>query len=534
MNITALANIIFIILIGFNALSLAFAKEEHVSQQTAGEQNFSSLIHSAKENLTSNSEFSQQLATKAYQLAKTNKNSHQQVQALMLLTTLAKQKNKRYLVQKYLTDAETLAVELNNDKLLMQTYAQISDVAASLNNYQSSLAYSDKYLRIAKRLQDNQQLYFAYRQKALSLKAGKQYKNSLANFLNAQKYTKNLNAKLQFQAFYELNEIYDRLNDHHARIKYLTKAIEILKSSKNEKELPNTIIQLAKSHRGLAQYETAVIVANDALSLARSQNNPQMVAFASVVLSRVYRQLSSYEQALKHNIEAVGIYKQLNDLNGFASAANAIGLLYKHLEQHENSIVYFEQVLALPSDKVRPKYLAAALRELAQHYHEKGQLKKGMVLIRQSNQLYQKIRSVKGTASTKKIMGGFYQDVNDVDSALAAYKEALESSKIIRDSWSEAELLIKLGVLKIDTSLIEAKEFALQGLKIAERIKSKHVIEHAYSALIEIEEKLDNYQDALIYSKLKEEIRTEIQQEETRKRSAEFHILNNLKNKSVN
>lgn len=486
------------------------------SQATNVSVDTESLLQTANKYLKTDSDRALDAADTVYQYALKHNDHKLQVRALLLLAKISKQNKQHYLVQKYLTETEANLDNIDDISLSIQAYSLLAKVEKELKKYPSSFSYGEKLLALAKVKKDPKQLYLAYRHQGQVHKLMKRYHAALQTFLTAQTYTQEPSSLYKFQALWDIVGVYNSLNDHATRITYIQKAIEVLNTNKfsnKKRDLPKAYIQLAKSQRHLNQYEAAIENGTKAIAAAKVAENPKMVAYSSVLLSRVYRRLGDYDAALAYCHKATEIYQEIGDVNGFVSASNALGLIYKHLEMPNEAILAHQAVLAQPINKMRPKYLGAALRELALHYFNGDKQFEALVMIKQAYEVYKKAKSVKGMASVQKMMGRFYKELGDAEAALASYDKAIEYSRLIEDKWNEAEVIISMSLLKVHQDPVDAEKLALKGLALAESIQAKWVTEQAYTALIEISEKQGKFEAVAKYTELKKQISAEIKAE---------------------
>lgn len=467
-------------------------------------------------------------ALKASQLNTSASFQEKELHALLILANIAKINNQQPLLEKHYDDAENILKNLDNDNLNINIYELLTEAIIGLQDYQLALAYCDKWLTNAKKSVDNEQLFLAYSQKANTYKQLKLYDLSLHHYQKAEGFVEQLANADQFLSLKNLAEGYKFVGNPLERIQYLNKALLFIKQNSLEQHETYLLLNLSMGYRQTNQYELAIKSATAALKRAKQESNKVDSAVAYIVMSRVYRRLSSYDLALEYNLKALTLFKKHGDLDSFASAANSLGLIYNHLDQNAQAVKYFESVVALPFNDISAKTLAAALRELALQTFKMGNKEKALQQIQKSYDLYKGLNRVGATISVNKIKGRFYQKMGKRDKALLSYNEALDDARLIRDAWSEADILTMISTLLADTSLKKAQKIALKALEISTKINAKSVSIKAYSSLVDIEERNENYQLALKYSKKKAAISDEIKQNKIKEHSLKMHILNNV------
>ena len=249
-------------------------------------------------------------------------------------------------------------------------------------------------------------------------------------------------------------------------------------------------------------------------------------------LSIIYRRLSSYDNALEYGLDALSIYTKNNDFNGMSSSSNAIGLIYARLGKKTKAKQYFETVVNFPKDKVRTKYHAAALRELALYHYQIRAYTKALSLSKQAIKFYNEINDLKGVATINKNIGLIYKDMGEVNLSVEAFKYAVDVSKKTGDAWEEAINLAYIANAYTDKDFEKAQYWAKESLRISEKINAKSIKKIAYSALITSFENTHDYQQALVYAKLKNKVVNEVKNDALNKRVAEMSVLQDVVNKT--
>ncbi|WP_448248182.1 tetratricopeptide repeat protein [Thalassotalea agariperforans] len=468
---------------------------------------------------------------KAYLLAKKQNNTALIAKILLEQAQTAKLSRDYFLAQQYLNKAEDMLPILNSNELSVYILTNMSTIQLYLKNPDSSMEYVQRALAIASESREPKLIFRCLQIKGSLLQKIKRFDDSVTAFLSAQRYISSVPYTDQVSLLRDIANAYNKVNEHMSGIRYYKKALGVLTEQNELSAMPNTLIELAKTYAKIGDYSEALESAKRSLALAREYKEEKEELKSLVVLSIIYRKLSSYEEALHHGLEALAIYQKNDDINGIAAAANAVGLIYTHLEQAENSKSYFIQVINLPEHKINAKYRAAALRGLGKLIFMEEQNHRGLELSNEAFTIYEKIGDRNGVATVQKNIGYIYSQMGNLSEAILAYQTAITIFQSLSDVWNEAESKAYLSTVLVDVDIQQAVSFAQSSLALATQIGAKSIAVQAYSALILAEEKRENYQQALSYSKKKQALNDEIKTDAINQRLAEIHIILDIENK---
>lgn len=466
----------------------------------------------------------------AYQLAKKQQDLYLLTRSLLQFAQTAKLQKKYSVAEEYLLNAEGRISVVNDDELSVNVLTNMSTVQRYLTNYAESMKYVKKAKKIADKSRDSRLIFKSIMTEAKLLEKMKRYDDSITEYLSAQRYILGGSFSDRYRLLRGTANAYIKVNEHESAVRYYSKAVKLIEENNNHKNLSDTLNQLAKTQAKLGQFSLAIENSKRALSVAHEYKKEKDILKSYVVLSILYRKISSYEESLDVGLKAVALYQKRKDLNGVAASANSIGLVYTHLNQLENAKNYFQQVLDLPSDKIQAKYRAAALRDLGILVFTDDPIK-GLELSNESYAIYEKIFNRNGVATVQKNLGYIYHEMGRIDYAIDSYSSAITLFQSMNDVWNEAETKARLALVFIDSELKKSVVLAKSSLELAQSIGAKSLAEQAYGAFILIEEKKENYKQALAYAKIKEALVNEIKTDAINKRSAEMNIILNVEKK---
>ena len=333
------------------------------------------------------------------------------------------------------------------------------------------------------------------------------------------------NTKKILKAYLDLAVYYRHQEDYEASILISQKGLDLVERKGNLQEIAMHLEYISIDQRKLGRYTEALENAKRALAVQRSLDDNERVANLLLNISIIYRRLSSYDEALEYAIEFIDIKENENDMNGMAAAYNATGLIYQNLMRPDEASRYYEQTLALPKKKIDAKYRAAALRALAGVFQNDGLYDDALRYAEEAKSLYEKIPSIAGAESVNRTIGLIYKEVGNNTKALQAFQLALSQARELKDTWSEANSLIKIGEISVETDPHGAKKSAEKGLALLEPLAAKSLIADAYDVLMKAEEKIGNYKEAYSYANMQYRLTREITKDEMTQRIAELRIV---------
>ncbi len=138
----------------------------------------------------------------------------------------------------------------------------------------------------------------------------------------------------------KLSSIYLRKNPKNA----LESAEKALLQSQNLNYLSGkarALLNMAKAHTQLSNYEEALGYYNDALQLFEAINEPGEAARAYGSRGGMFIRKSEYEKARDDFNKSLAIYQEVGDQKGLINANSNFGVLYEYRGRYRESLVYF-------------------------------------------------------------------------------------------------------------------------------------------------------------------------------------------------
>ena len=420
---------------------------------------------------------------------------------------------------RYAIDGSHAKDLLKSYKNIANTYKKLSDYHTAINYYLKAIdiiTENPTFSGLASQYSDLAECYQEIGKDDLSLK----YRQKTLEIIEKSDDTKKI-----LKAYRELATYHSHQEDYEASIRINRKGLELVERRGDLQEIAMYLEYIANDQRKLGHYTEALKNAKRALAVQRSLEDNERVANLLLNISIIYRRLSSYDEALEYAIELIDIKENEKNVNGMASAYNATGLIYQNLMRPDEASRYYEQTLALPEKKIEAKYRAAALRALARVFLNDGLYDDALRYAEEAKSLYEKIPSIAGAESVNRTIGMIYKELGNNTKAFQALQLALSQARELKDTWSEANSLIKIGEISVETDPRSAKESAEQGLELLKPLAAKSLMADAYDVLMKSEENIGNYKEAYSYAKRQYSLTREISKDEITQRVAELRIV---------
>lgn len=404
-------------------------------------------------------------------------------------------------------------------KNIAKAYKRLHDYHAAINYYLQAIdiitdnptfdGLASQYIDLAECYQEigNDDLSLKYKKKSLEITE------------------RSGDTKKILKAYRELAIYYSHQEDYEAAIRINQKGLELVERHGDLQEIATYLEYIAIGQRKLGHYTEALKNAKRALAVQRSLEDNKRVANILLNISIIYRRLSSYDEALEYAIELIDIKENEQNINGMAAAYNATGLIYQNLMRPNEASRYYEQTLALPENEIEAKYRAAALRALAGVFQNDGLYDDALRYAEEAKSLYEKIPSIAGAESANRTIGLIYKETGNNTKARQAFQLALSQARELKDTWSEANSLIKIGEIFVETDPHSAKVSAEKGLELLKPLAAKSLIADAYDVLMKSEESIGNYKKAYEYAQKQYSLTREISKDEITQRVAELRIV---------
>jgi len=344
----------------------------------------------------------------------------------------------------------------------------------------------------------------------------KRFEEAIKQYFHAVNYlgtpTKAIQKKLA-ETYKKIAQSYKRLKNREQTALYYRKTLDVFTAIQDKKNMARTLNTLAEAERYLGNYFTALDYSLRGLEIHKQINDPEGRAKAFNGAGIIYRYIGRYEKALEHAYEAHLYYKQVNDFSGLAKTSNQMGLIYTRLKQFEQARSFYQLTIDLPENKIEPKTLASALREMAVIELESGHYDDAMVLIQKAYKIYQNENNKTNQSLAARIIANVYRAKENDEKAIFYYRKSLANAIEVGSEIYQIKAQIPLGVALVGKDNDEAVSLLESALALSLKANMTSYQLYSYRELRKAEKQRGNFVVSLDYAEKEIELSEIIQKE---------------------
>jgi diguanylate cyclase (GGDEF)-like protein len=234
----------------------------------------------------------------------------------------------------------------------------------------------------------------------------------------------------------------------------------------------------------------AVELFEEALAVQRAIGSPGDVANSLNNLGFVYStDLAEYGRALDNHLEARRLRAPLGDTAAIALSLNNIGIVYGRLRQYDLALTYFDSALVLRRAEGSKARVAATLNNIGDMYLERGQYARALEAHRQSLRLREEVGDRSFISLSHRNLGVIFLGMGQPDSAHAELAEALRIGDEVGDrGLAVRNLLGMAAVQRVQGREAAGERTARRALALAEAMGSRELRRRAWEELAAVQE----------------------------------------------
>ena len=461
------------------------------------------LINKARKKLSSNRKQSSILANQALQRAESNDNYPVSAQAHFLLGELSQKSKDIKQSTFHFLQASLIYEDLGDNRNYIIASVNYINSLLDEKTYYAADKKIDELITIAKRYDDPFPIALAIILKGKSYYLQKHYQESIEQYTLALPYfTSNdrLVQKELGETYTKLAESYKRLKDRKLTASSYKNALDIYTAIQDRKLMARTLNTLAEAERYLGNYKIALDYSMRGLSIHKNIDDPVGEGKALMGAGIIYRYIGLYEKSLEYIYDAYLYYKKVNNVSGIAKTSNEMGLIYTRLKEFDQARSFYQVTIDLPENKVNPKTMATALREVAVIEFDEGHYKSAKIKAKRAHKIYQKENEKSKESMTARIIGSIYRAENNDAVAIVYYKRSLNVAIEIDSDIYKIKAQIPLASILIGKDTEEAIKLLKDALILSTKINSTSHMLYAYRELKRAEKSQQNFEVALNYA----------------------------------
>jgi len=400
-------------------------------------------------------------------------------------------------------------------------YFDLGENSRLRGDYEESIKYFEKSLDLARKNNDKKaeinsliKLGLLHWNTGWVSKSIAAYKEafSVAETAQIDQKKNEVSDYIQIYEFYQNARDARREDDYKKSIENFEKAIELSRKIESQEHELKCLRQLSFNYMSPDEFDSFFSLNIDALEIARRIRNRQEQVACLFNIGYYYRNKdNNYSQALKHYEEALRIAR-----------------IVKEYERESECLMNIGEILKIDKEKLeKESFVAQDLNNIGVTYQKKYVLKsqdkndldKALANYKESLRIARKIKDAETEIEALTNMGMAYIDLENYPEALKYSKLALEKAEMDQDLEEIANLLINIGVVNslqgnYDLSL----KYCQQAIDTAPRAGKENILWEAYFEIASAhlrhgnhKKSLENYKKSISFI---EKIRSRIQLEE--------------------
>jgi CHAT domain-containing protein len=255
---------------------------------------------------------------------------------------------------------------------------------------------------------------------------------------------------------------------------------------------------IAEDSEAISYFDRAIRVREeigDEVNLTRTKT---LKANSCLSYGSVLNSKGKFSEAIKIFDIAYELYNELGDRNGAGRVLNQMGLVYSGLGEYNVAVDKTVEAITIFEEENDTSGLAGCYNHIGIALQASGRLEMALGYYDQSLGFYEGLNDKEDIVAVLSNLGTLYFDMKEYQEAEKQMEKALDVSRQTGSRNLEANCLLNLAnshvVLgKLDTAYSEYKS----GLEIARRINSADHLWRYYVGMAEINQKWENYLEAV-------------------------------------
>jgi len=373
---------------------------------------------------------------------KTEKEDTNKFNTLIALTRKVDQADNFDTALIYVTQALTLAQNLDFKKGIAKAYDVTGSIYAHKDNYPKAIENEEKALAIYQELNSKNSIASEYNHLGTAYWNMGNYPKSLEYDLKALEIYKQTGNKYGIASSYGgIGVIYEEQGSDSMALDCYTKALAINRELDDKDAIAGNYGNMGNVYEDMGNLGNALAYDYKALEMQQKLGNKRSIARNYGNMGNIYEDMGNYTQALDFEFKALDIDTKIGYKRGTSSKMVTIGSIYTRLKKFDLAKLYLDSSLHVAQRINESEYIKNAYGELAELAEVSGDFKNGL----KTYKTYIAYRdSLVNRANTKKIvqseMNFEFQQKQAAEQAEQDKKEAVAAQernkqKIIRDAF---------------------------------------------------------------------------------------------------
>ncbi len=266
----------------------------------------------------------------------------------------------------------------------------------------------------------------------------------------------------------------------------------------------------------------------DAINLL-PPNSPNLSGDLYFSLGKANYYLGDYEQASTSYREALKYFEAEDNVFNVAKVMQNIGLIHHNLNDLSKASYYYQKALEINTEIKNDTNIAGLYQNLGIIYYKNDEFEKALNYYEKSIHIFSELADTQNIATTFSNIGLIHLQQNDFKKAYDSFKESNELFKSVNYKLGTMWTLHNMGTAMLSMNEYDkAREHYDHSLSEARKLNNPEGILSNLSALTELSEITEDFQNAYYYYMSYKEIQDSIHATELKAKIAELETLYNI------
>jgi serine phosphatase RsbU (regulator of sigma subunit)/Tfp pilus assembly protein PilF len=273
------------------------------------------------------------------------------------------------------------------------TLLQKLAIKYSSAQYDSSLAVSERALRLSQKLNYQKGIASGYFTIGFAYYNKSKYDLALDNYLNALKIFENVDdRKGVVDCYNNIGSVYYYQLNYPKAIEYYLNSVKVSKEINDLSNQSNSLSNIGAIYYGMEKFTVAIDYFKQSLVLEEKRGNKNGVAVSYANIGLVYTDLGDYDNALIYQEKSLLIHEDMQNKDGIAVALANIALVYQKLGKNDKALENLQKSIIISKELGKLEYIKDAYSAIVEIYQKKKDpvkaLEYSLLLIKVKDTIY--------------------------------------------------------------------------------------------------------------------------------------------------
>jgi CHAT domain-containing protein/Tfp pilus assembly protein PilF len=305
-------------------------------------------------------------------------------------------------------------------------YTQISSAHNVLGQYQGSLEYDEKALRLAREIGNK-------KSEGISLGNLGVYHANVGNLPEAMKYfhsklavMKELNEKAeQVSALSNIGALNDWQGNVQESLESYREALRLLEGQEDRARLGLILGNMGAAYEKLSDYPKSLDFYHQALAVFQEIGEKGDTAWILGNLGAIASKLGNDREALDYFEKSLVLMQEVGDRKYEGWVLGTMGAIYNRQGDREKSFQYLNRALEIAQEIGDKRLEIDHLGNIGSNCQEAGDYAKAAEYFKQGLEIAEKLGDKVSLTEILILLGGFHRDLKDYDQSITDFQRAL-------------------------------------------------------------------------------------------------------------